>query len=223
MRRSVALGLAAASLTACAGDGTADDRAPALVVVPNEVLADLVERVSCVEEVDVATGAAPPGVEPVLVVTLDEEPEANADVLTVSVPAVATTIDRPGVDDPWVWLDPIRFAEVAQGIGGALTLTDRFDAELIDRCLARIDAEMVRLDEELFALTQTLPDDERSIDVTAPGVAYFATRYEFLIDESDTSVRAGDIISSDGLGGAASYDEMMLVNVERAVDVLDSR
>ncbi|HSM66304.1 MAG TPA: hypothetical protein VK860_08375 [Ilumatobacteraceae bacterium] len=225
MRRALALGLAATAwLTACAGDDDAADvRAAPVVVVPNEVLADLVRRVSCVEEIDVAITPAPEGVEPVLVVTLDEEPDANADVLNVSVPAVATTIDRPGPDDPWVWLDPIRFAEVAQGVGGALTLTERFDAELIDRCLARIDAEMVQLDEELYALTQTLSDEERSIDATASGVAYFATRYEFLIDESDTSVRAGDIISSDQLDGAESYDEMMLVNVERAVEVLGSR
>ncbi len=211
------------SLAACAGDDTAADRVPPTVVVPNEVLADLVERVSCAEEVEVAIGAAPARAEPVLVVTLDEEPAPGTDVLTVSVPAVATTIDRPGPDDPWVWLDPIRFSEVAQGVGGALTLTDVFDAELIDRCLARIDAEMVQLDEELFEMTRALPDDERSIDVTAPGVAYFATRYEFLTDESDVSVRAGRIISSDELGGAASYDEMMRINVERTVEVLDSR
>lgn len=211
------------SLASCAGDGAADDRTPAIVVVPNEVLADLVERVSCVEEVEVAIGAAPAGVEPALVVTLDDEPASSTDVLTVSIPAVTTTIDRPGPDDSWVWLDPIRFAEAAQGVGGALTLTDVFDAALIDRCLARIDAEMVQLDEELFEMTRALPDEERSIDVTAPGVAYFATRYEFLIDESDASVRAGRIISSDGLDGAASYDEMMRVNVERAVEILASR
>jgi len=204
------------SLAACA-----DDEAAPVVVVANEVLADLVERVSCVDDVETVIAGAPDGVDPVLVVTLAEEPP-DTDVLTVSVPAIATTIDRPGPDDPWVWLDPIRFAEVAQGVGGALTLTDVFDADLIDRCLARLDAEMVQLDEALFATTQAIADDRRVIDVSAPGVAYFATRYEFLVDESDAAVAAGRIISTDQLDGAASYDEMMLANVARAIEVLGS-
>ena len=204
------------SLAACD-----DDDAAPVVVVANEVLADLVERVSCVDEVETVIAGAPDGVDPVLVVTLAEEPP-DTDVLTVSVPAIATTIDRPGPDDPWVWLDPIRFAEVAQGVGGALTLTDVFDADLIDRCLARLDAEMVQLDETLFATTQAIADDRRVIDVSASGVAYFATRYEFLVDESDAAVAAGRIISTDQLDGAASYDEMMLANVARAVEVLGS-
>ena len=204
------------SLAACD-----DDDAAPVVVVANEVLADLVERVSCVDDVETVIAAAPDGVDPVLVVTLAEEPP-DTDVLTVSVPAIATTIDRPGPDDPWVWLDPIRFAEVAQGVGGALTLTDVFDADLIHRCLARLDAEMVQLDETLFATTQAIADDRRVIDVSASGVAYFATRYEFLVDESDAAVAAGRIISTDQLDGAASYDEMMLANVARAVEVLGS-
>jgi ABC-type Zn uptake system ZnuABC Zn-binding protein ZnuA len=222
VRRTVAL-LAAATtvLAACSGDGSDDATTTPVVVVPNEILADLVERVSCVADVDTVMGVPPDGVEPVLVVTLDEEPP-DADVLAVSVPAIATTIDRPGPDDAWVWLDPIRFGEIAQGVGGALTLTDAFDAELIDRCLARLDAEMAELDETLFAMTQAIADDRRVIDVSAPGVAYFATRYEFLVDESNTAIRAGGIISTDRLDGAASYDEMMLANVERVIELLGS-
>lgn len=212
---------AAMVLAACSGDGSDDDVTAPLVVVPNEILADLVERVSCVDDIDTAMTAPRDGADPVLVVTLDEEPP-DADVLTMSVPAIATTIDRPGPDDAWVWLDPIRFGEVAQGVGGALTLTDAFDAELIDRCLARLDAEIAELDETLFAMTQAVADDRRVIDVSAPGVAYFATRYEFLVDESNTAVRAGGIISTDRLDGAASYDEMMLANVERVIELLGS-
>ena len=221
MRWTVALLAATTVLAACSGDGSDDAVTTPVVVVANEVLADLVERVSCVADVETVLAPPPGGVDPVLVVTLDEEPP-EADVLTVSVPAIATTIDRPGPDDAWVWLDPIRFGEIAQGVGGALTLTDAFDAELIDRCLARLDAEMAELDETLFAMTQTIADDRRVIDVSAPGVAYFATRYEFLVDESNTAVRAGGIISTDRLDGAASYDEMMLTNVERVTELLGS-
>ncbi len=214
---------AAALLAGCASDDGAQREVTApTVVVPNEVLADLVERVACAEEIDAVTDVPADGVEPVLVVTLDDAPAPGADVLTVTVASMATTIDRPGPDDPWVWLDPIRFAELGQGIGGALTLTDAFDADLVDRCLARLDAEMVQLDDTLFEMTRAIADDERGIDISEPGVAYFATRYEFLIDESDAASRAGRIISTDRLDGAASYDEMMLANVERAVEELGS-
>jgi len=71
------------AFTACAEDEQAE---LPLVVVPNEVLADLVERVACVEPVQ--TTIAPDSdtdEPPVLVVTLDE-PSGGA-VLTVSVPA----------------------------------------------------------------------------------------------------------------------------------------
>lgn len=212
-----------ATVVACtADDEPGDDVAAPIVVVPNEVLADLVDRVSCAQEVDTVVDAPSDGADPVLVVTLDEQTPPDQDVLTVSVPAMATTIDRPGPDDPWVWLDPIRFGELAQGIGGALTLTEAFDADLIDRCLARLDAEMAQLDAELFELTQAIDDDRRGIDISEPGVAYFATRYEFLIDESDAAVLAGRIISTDRLDGAASYDEMMLANVADALEALES-
>jgi ABC-type Zn uptake system ZnuABC Zn-binding protein ZnuA len=215
----VATAVALMAFTACGED----DRVPApLVVVPNEVLADLVERVSCVEPVQTTIGLdAGDDPTPILVVTLDEP--SDAETLTVSVPAVATTIDQPGPDDPWVWLDPTRFAEIARGVAAALASSGRFDPPLLDRCLARIDAEMAQLDEDLFTATQEIPDDLRSIDVSAPGTLYFASRYEFLIDESAASVRAGRIISSDTLDGADSYDAMMRANVDQVVEILESR
>jgi zinc/manganese transport system substrate-binding protein len=215
----VALGV----IAACAEDDRAD---PPLVVVPNEVLADLVQRVACVEPVRTAVGDdAAAGTSPLLTVTLDE-PAVTEEVpaaLTVSVPAVATTIDQPGPDDPWVWLDPTRLTDVARAVAGALASTGDFDPSLLDRCLARIDAEIDVLDQELFDVTQAIPDELRSIDVSAPGTIYFASRYEFLIDESETSVEAGGIISTDSLDGAESYDAMMRANVDRIVELLGSR
>ena len=219
LRSVLGVALALGGLAACADD---DSTELPWVIVPNEVLADLVERVACVEPVQ--TTIDPDGDSdepPILVVTLDEP--SGTEVLTVSVPAVATTIDQPGPDDPWVWLDPTRFAEVAQAVAAALASSGSFDPPLLDRCLARIDAEMTQLDEDLFAATQAIPDDLRSIDVSAPGTLYFASRYEFLIDESDASVRAGRLISSDTLGGAESYDAMMRANVDQVVEILESR
>lgn len=231
IRRALLTVVVSAVAVAACGSGS-DDVAVPRVVVPNEVLADLVERVACVDpvEVTVATDAIDDETDPPVLIVSLEEPTADDSSngesdgpLTVSVPALATTIDRPGPDDPWVWLDPIRFAEVANGVGAALTLTDAAEPDLVDRCLARIEAEMTDLDTELFELTQTLPDETRSIDVSAPGTVYFVTRYEFGIDESDLSVRAGRLISTDELGGATSYDDMMRANVSEVVELLGSR
>jgi ABC-type Zn uptake system ZnuABC Zn-binding protein ZnuA len=228
---AVAVGLG--TLAGCASD---DDGAAPRVIVPNEVLADLVERVACVEPVE--TTIDPDGDDgelprPVFVMTLDEPTitstttsargDDDDDVLTISIPSVATTIDRPGPDDAWVWLDPTRFAEVGRAAAAALASSEDFDPALLDRCLARLDAEMALLDEELFDATQAIPDELRSIDVSAPGTLYFASRYVFLIDDSERAVRAGGIISTDTLDGADSYDAMMRANVERVVDLLGSR
>jgi ABC-type Zn uptake system ZnuABC Zn-binding protein ZnuA len=216
--------VALCTLVGCASD---EGSAPLRVIVPNEVLADLVQRVACVEPVE--TSIDPDGDDgelprPVFVMTLDEPTTTTLDdVLTISVPAVATTIDRPGPNDPWVWLDPNRFAEVGRAAAAALASSGNFDPALLDRCLDRIDAEMALLDEELFDATQALPDELRSIDVSAPGTLYFASRYVFLVDGSERSIRAGRIISTDTLDGAESYDAMMRANVERVVEILGSR
>jgi ABC-type Zn uptake system ZnuABC Zn-binding protein ZnuA len=214
-----ALGITAIALAA---GGCSDGRSADLpvVVVPNEVVADLVERVACVEPVAVTIAASGDGIapEPLLVVTLDEAP--TTDRLVVSVPTVATTIERPGPDDSWVWLDPLRASEIARAVAGALAASGAFDPTLLDRCVARIDVQMEQLDQELYEATQVLPDDGRTIDVTPPGTLYFANRYEFLIDGSPASVEAGRIISTDSLGGAESYDAMMRANVRRVVEAL---
>lgn len=218
---------AAMVMVACNGDDpTANSEAPTpLVVVPNDILGDLVSRVACVEELQVLVGDLPQdGTTPVAVLTLDEP--AAVDVpdpdgaLLISVPAVTTTIDSPDGPDSWVWLDPIRFRELSEAVGGALAASGQFDAGLIDRCLARFSAEMDLLDAELYDMTQTIPEGDREMDVSLPGTLYFANRFEFGIAESDAAVEAGRIISVDSLGEAVSYDELMRRNVEDIVELL---
>jgi ABC-type Zn uptake system ZnuABC Zn-binding protein ZnuA len=222
--------LAALSLTtvaACSGEEpTANSEVPLpFVVVPNDILGDLVSRVACVEDLEVLVGALPAdGTTPVAVLTLDEP--AATDVpdpdgaLVISVPAVTTTIDSPDGPDAWVWLDPIRFQELSEAVGGALAASGEFDAGLIDRCLARIGAEMELLDGELYEMTQTIPEGDRVMDVSLPGTLYFANRFEFGIAETDAAVEAGRVMSVDSLGEATSYDDLMRANVAEVVDLL---
>jgi ABC-type Zn uptake system ZnuABC Zn-binding protein ZnuA len=221
---------AAMVMAACTGEeSTANSEAPTpLVVVPNDILGDLVSRVACVEGLEVRIGGLPEdGTTPVAILTL-EEPAAT-DVpdpdgaLLISVPAVTTTIDSPDGPDAWVWLDPIRFQELSEAVGGALAASGEFDAGLIDRCLARIRAEMDLLDAELYELTQTIAESDRLMDVSLPGTLYFANRFEFGIAETDAAVDAGRIMSVDSLGEANSYDELMRSNVEDVVELLASQ
>ena len=192
----------------------------ARVVVPNEIIADLVERVSCVEDIVVTIGSDDTMPAPIVVVTLEPSTSSgfDDDVVVLSVPEVATTIDRSGTPDPWVWTDPIRFAELAPAVAGALALSEQFDPELLDRCVARIDAQMAQLDSDIYAATQEIPDSDRSMDLSLPGTLYFANRYEFTPGDSDDAIEAGRIVSVTDLGGAASYDELMRANLERIID-----
>jgi ABC-type Zn uptake system ZnuABC Zn-binding protein ZnuA len=214
-------------MAACTDEeSTANSEAPTpLVVVPNDILGDLVSRVACVEELEVRIGGLPEdGTTPVAVLTLDEP--AATDVpdpdgaLLISVPAVTTTIDNPDGPDAWVWLDPIRFQELSEAVGGALAASGEFDAGLIDRCLARFRAEMDLLDAELYELTQTIPESDRVMDVSLPGTLYFANRFEFGIAETGAASEAGRMMSVDSLGEATSYDELMRSNVEDVVELL---
>jgi len=220
--RPVVAGVCLLASALAAGCGGGDDAATPLVVVPNEVLADIVQRVSCVEEVEVVVGDDESTSVPILVLTLDGSPDTDDGGVVLSVPAVTTTIGSPGEPDPWIWLDPIRVAELAQAVSGALASSGRFDPALLDRCIARMDAQMEQLDGELFAATQEISDADRVIDVSLPGTVYFASRYGFFVDDTDAAAEAGRMISADGLDGAASYDDMMRLNTERLVEMLRS-
>lgn len=194
------------------------------VVVPNDIIGDLVSRVGCVEALDVIVGEPEADRTPILVLTLDPA-SSTADAgdgapFLLSVPAAVTTVDRLGEPDAWVWTDPIRFSELAFPVAGALAQSGQFDAELLDRCVARIEAEMELLDEELFSATQAVPDTARVMDISLPGTIYFANRYGFGVDDSPAAVDAGVLMSMTDLDGAESYDQMMRSRVDRLVEVV---
>jgi ABC-type Zn uptake system ZnuABC Zn-binding protein ZnuA len=207
-------------MAAC-GDDTAE---VPRVIVPNEILGDLVRQVSCVEDVDVTVGEQVEGSSPILRITLDEpasNPVADDGAFVLSVATAAETISQLGEPDTWVWTDPIRFFEFSTSVAGALAQTGQFDPALLDRCVARIEAETAQLDEELFVVTQAVADEAREMAVSLPGAVYFANRYGFVASESDAGVRVARIISADHLGGAMSYSEMMRMRVDQIVGVLE--
>ena len=205
----------ALTLTACGGD---DDAAPR-VEVPNTILAELVDRVACVDDVDVVIGPATDGVTPIIELSLDESASAE-DRLVIPVGAAGDAIETPSGTDPWVWTDPIRYRQVAETVAGALASETDADPELLDRCIARIDSQMTTLDEELFATLGALDADARVIDLDAPGAVYFATRYEFTPSQLPVAIAAAEIVSVDELGDADSYETLMRDVVDGVVTTL---
>jgi len=192
-------------VAACGGGN--DDAAPR-VQVPNTILAELVERVACVDDVEVVVGPGTDGVTPILELTLDDQAVAS-DRLVVPVGAAGEAIATASGSDPWVWTDPIRYRQVAETVAGALATETDVDPTLLDRCIARIDTQMTALDEELFERLGTLDDDARLIDIDAPGAVYFATRYEFIPSQLPVAIAAAEVVSVDELGDADSYETLM--------------
>lgn len=225
--RSFGAGATALALlaTAC-GDG-GDDEANPVVRVPNPVIADLVESVACTGDVDVVvaeenstTGSAP-GIEVVLDPSdLGSAAAAATGPLVVALVDTVPTIDLGRGDDAWVWLDPLRMIQVSQTVGAAMVASGEFDPDVIDRCLARVQVELEQLSDEMLALADELTDEQRVIDIDAPGTVYFADSFGFVLDTSPAAVEAGAIMSSDDLDGHESYDTMMLAHTEAAIAVL---
>lgn len=226
------LGVAVAALVALAGGGCGSDSggeadANPLVRVPNAVVAELVERVACTGDVDVLVAAEDDEADalPVIDVVLDESEiesasSTGASALVVSIVDTVPTIDVGNGADAWVWLDPLRMIQLSQTVGAAMVASGEFEPEVIDRCLARVQVEMEQLGEEMLALADELTDEQRVIDIDAPGTVYFADSFGFVLDSSPAAVEAGEIMSSDDLDGHESYDDMMLAHTTAAVDVL---
>jgi ABC-type Zn uptake system ZnuABC Zn-binding protein ZnuA len=214
----------AGAFAACSDDdvgdgGGTDEGAADTVVVPNSILAELVDRVACVDPVEVVVGVPDDGIEPVLELTLDAVPRTD-DHLVLSVAAAGDAIDSPRGVDPWVWTDPIRYRQVAEVVAAALVTETGAEPDLVDRCIARLDTQMAALDEELFAALGVLGDEARVLDIDPPGALYFATRYEFAPSQLPAAVDAAAIVSVDELGEAADYESLMRSVVDDLITTL---
>lgn len=99
-----------------------------------------------------------------------------------------------GTYDPHVWLDPARMAEVpglvvealveeASAEDGQVGEADRWRESATE-----VERELLDLDEELQALVEGIPDEDRLLVTDHAVLGYFAERYGF--------VRAGSVIDS---------------------------
>jgi zinc transport system substrate-binding protein len=227
--------LAVAAAAGCGGDDEAptgdaagrDGDDTVTVVAPNEVLAAIVREVACVGSVDVVVGPPPvdgDSLPPTAAVLALERPEGTTTdegSFVLVIPELVDTLPGPGgAPDPHVWLDPIRVAELVPAITGALVVNAGLDGALLDRCAARMSALMERLDEQIAATLDTLSDEQRAIGVDEPGVIYFASRYQLAPSDEPVALRAEGALVVNDLGGAESYEAMMLANAGRVVEIL---
>lgn len=80
-----------------------------------------------------------------------------------------------GAEDPHIWLDPVKYAEVAQGVGTALAEADPDNAADYEANTEALIAELTTLDEEF---TVSLADTEtRTFITTHAAFGYLAERY----------------------------------------------
>jgi ABC-type Zn uptake system ZnuABC Zn-binding protein ZnuA len=236
-------------LAGCSG-GDDSGASAALVVVPNDVLADVVERVGCVGDIEVAVGPleSDDGRVPAIELALDdgEGVAGNGGATTgdgaestagttrvgtstdggqtfvVAIPDVVSTLDGSDGDiDSAIWMDPSRLAALVPAIAGALVAGAGLDAELVDRCVARVLTEIEQVDVAIAERLAELGPTDRIIDVSEPGVVYFASRYDLAPSTGPLAVEAGAALAVDDLDGAESYDDMMLANADRIVAVFE--
>ncbi|MFI9461529.1 metal ABC transporter substrate-binding protein [Streptomyces xiamenensis] len=80
-----------------------------------------------------------------------------------------------GAEDPHIWLDPVKYAEVAQGVGTALAEADPDNAAAYEANTEALVADLTTLDEEFTAgLADT---DTRTFITTHAAFGYLAERY----------------------------------------------
>ncbi|WP_243740976.1 metal ABC transporter substrate-binding protein [Streptomyces sp. 8K308] len=78
--------------------------------------------------------------------------------------------------DPHIWLDPVRYAEVAQGVGEALAEADPDNAADYERNAEQLVGELQALDDEFAAGLADVPN--RTFITTHAAFGYLAERYE---------------------------------------------
>jgi zinc/manganese transport system substrate-binding protein len=82
-------------------------------------------------------------------------------------------------DDPHVWQDPMRTAEVVAALGDVLVAEVGLDAAAVQRCVEGYTAELEALDAQVGEMTSRVPAERRVLVTNHDALGYFADRYDF--------------------------------------------
>ena len=93
-----------------------------------------------------------------------------------------------GEPDPHVWHDVENAVSMVESVRDALVEADPGNAEVYRANTEKYISELEDLDAEVTELTDTIPDDNRTIFTTHDTFGYFAERYGFEVDTALASV-----------------------------------
>lgn len=208
------LAITSGALGGCGDDG-AESSDTGRIVVTTTILGDVVRNVvgdDAAVDVVLPAGADPHEFEPS---ARQVEAMAEADLLVVNgagfeeglqsaVDAAAEAgvelfvaaehvelLELEGGDDPHLWTDPSRIADVVEALGEALDATER---------AAAYADELRALDAEIEAMIEAIPPERRVLVTNHEVLGYFADRYGFDV--------IGTVISSPSTGAQASASDI---------------
>jgi len=120
-----------------------------------------------------------------------------------------------GTLDPHIWTDPVRMAEVATGLGEALAAADPACPGRWREAAAAYRGELLRLDEEIAAILEGVPAEQRKLVTNHGSLGYFADRYGFEILGS--IIPGGDTLAEPSPADLAALVESLEREGIRAV------
>ncbi len=85
-----------------------------------------------------------------------------------------------GSDDPHIWFDPTRVTATLPAIADGLAEAG-VDRVALDACVAEYGKALAALDDEISAIVEPLPVDDRLLVTNHDSLSYFADRYGFTI------------------------------------------
>ena len=121
--------------------------------------------------------------------------------------------DGHGDEDPHVWFDPARMADVAGALGEELTAIDP-DAGFADRAAALAD-DLEALDDEIEAMLADIPEDERVLVTNHEVLGYFADAYGF--DVVGTIIPGGTTLAEPSAADLEDIIEVVTETGTRAI------
>ena len=106
--------------------------------------------------------------------------------------------DERGESDPHVWHDPTNAVVMVESIRDALAKADPDNAEAYGRNADAYIAKLEDLDAEVTDLTDSIPEENRTLFTSHDTFGYFAERYGF---EMDTALASASTETSDPSAG----------------------
>lgn len=124
------------------------------------------------------------GLEEQLADPLDQAAGAGTPIFVIgdeveTIPYGTGSGDGPADEDPHVWQDPRRVADIVTPLARRLIDDGGLDADAIEACAASYVAKLLATDRDIERLVAGLPQSQRQLVTSHDSMGYFADRYGF--------------------------------------------